>query len=83
MRRYAEGADEFRQYHGELPYGLNFTLARREVERAIGLGTVGGGSEYVNVYSSYAAKKVSVTYDTKSKTDMAAHISVVCLTRDP
>src|SRR5687768_6660770 len=33
---YAEGTDGFRQFRGLLPYGLDFTMTRADVEKALG-----------------------------------------------
>jgi hypothetical protein len=80
---YAEGADGFRQYRGGLPYGISFTMTRTEVEKAIGRASRYDGSGRFNFWASYPAKKMSLTYDSVSQTDMGVRIQTVRLTSKP
>lgn len=75
---YYEGADGFHQYHGLLPYGLRFMMNRKEIENKIGIASDYLGTE-LNVFASYPKKKMYLTYDSPSKTDMSAHLYEICL----
>lgn len=80
---YSEGADEFRQYQGSLPHGLDFTMSRKVVEKTIGLPAKVIGGEFVNVQTSYPAKRMSISYDSKERGNTSARIHTVILSNKP
>jgi hypothetical protein len=76
---YAEGAEQFKQYSGELPNGLTFALTRAEIEKKLGKPDKSGGAGVIEYWVSYPMLGIGVTYRSKSTTDLnnkIRHISV-------
>lgn len=76
---YADGADEFKQYRGELPDGLHFSDARREVEKKLGKPKKEGGNGVIPFWVTYPEKGVGITYvseDTKDMANKIHHITI-------
>jgi hypothetical protein len=70
---FAQGADGYSQYQGELPYGLSWSDTRAEVEQKLGSGkSVGQGNLPYSVL--YEDLGLQVNYDTPSTEDMSARI---------
>jgi hypothetical protein len=80
---YAEGVDGFRQFRGFLPYGLEFTMTRADVEKTVGIAASYGGGGVINLWAKYPAKKMSITYDSKAQTDRKVRMQTLCLTAKP
>lgn len=66
---YAQGADDFDAYAGELPVGLSWADARRDVERKLGAATATGGDGVIPFWARHQ-HGVSVSYRDKSTTDL-------------
>ena len=58
---YAEGQDEYRQFSGEIPYRLSFTMRKDEIDKLFGKPTKERG------WSVYKTKYFSVTYEKNAK----------------
>jgi S1-C subfamily serine protease len=71
---YSEGADRFRQYQGDLPFGLSFQLTRKEVESILGPPEESGGDGVIDFWTSYRSKRIGVTYDGKRTDDLNLRI---------
>jgi len=71
---YSEGADEFRQYQGDLPFGLSFQMTRKEIESALGRPDESGGDGVINFWVGYKSEGIGITYDRLDPKDMAARI---------
>jgi len=71
---YAEGADKFKQYRGELPEGLRILETRREVEQKLGEPKISGGEEVIPFWAAYPSKGVSITYVSKDTKDLGNRI---------
>lgn len=65
---YAQGADGFDAYPGELPLGLSWADVRRDVERKLGAPTATGGDGAIPFWARHQ-HGVSVSYRDKSTTD--------------
>lgn len=78
---YAEGSDKFRQYQGSLPNGIDFSMTRKSVEAVLGRSPsiAGGGDTPLNLRVSYAAKKIAIIYETKSRGDLNARIHSILI----
>ena len=75
---YAEGQDGFRQFQGDLPYGLSFQLTRKEVESVLGPPDTSGG-EVINYWARYSSRDMRITYNTMRTDDLNARISVISI----
>jgi hypothetical protein len=71
---YSEGADRFRQYQGDLPFGLSFQLTRKEVESILGPPEESGGDGVIDFWTSYRSKRIGITYDGKRTDDLNLRI---------
>lgn len=67
---YSEAADEFRQYQGNLPYGLSFAMTRREIEKNLGQPDLIGGNDILKTYVNYDTKRISITYESTQMDDL-------------
>lgn len=76
---YTAGADEFKQYRGELPEGLHFSDTRRDVEKKLGEPKKRGGSGVIPVWVSYPEKGVTITYVSEDTKDMANRIHHIAI----
>lgn len=75
---FAQGADGYSQYQGELPYGLSWSDTRAEVERKLGSGkSVGQGNLLYSVL--YEDLGLEVQYDTPSTEDLSARIYYIVI----
>ena len=74
---YSEGADHFRQYQGDLPFGLSFQLTRKDIESILGLPDTSGGRGVNNYWAVYSSKGIEIQYNTKKTDDLSARIDVV------
>lgn len=72
---YSEGSDGYRQYKGELPFGLSFQLSRREVESVIGKPEDVGGGDVVNYISFYTG--CAIEYNSMKSDNMDARIRII------
>jgi hypothetical protein len=76
---YAEGADGFKQYQGELPAKLSFTDTRSEVEKKLGKPEVSGGDGVIPFWVVYPSEGVLVGYvskDTKDQKNRIHHLGL-------
>lgn len=71
---YSEGADRFRQYQGDLPFGLSFQLTRKEIESILGPPDESGGNGVIDYWTSYRSKHIGITYDGKRTDDLSLRI---------
>jgi hypothetical protein len=79
---YSEGVDGYRQYKGNLPYGLSFQSSRKEIESI--LGTPNMSSEGVSGYqTSYHSKGIDISYNTKRSHDMNARMKIISIQTVP
>lgn len=69
---YAEGADGFKEYKGDLPFGLTFKMTRKEIEDSLGMPDSAGGDGVINFWESYDSKGLGISYNTKKTGDMKA-----------
>jgi hypothetical protein len=67
---YAEGADGFRQYRGELPGGLRFADTRGDVEKKLGKPEEVGGEGVIAFWADYKSKGILVAYVSKDVSDL-------------
>jgi hypothetical protein len=67
---YSEASDNFRQYQGDIPYNLQFTDTRKNVEEKLGPPDTNGGGGVINFYSIWDNKGVSIFYKTLDQEDM-------------
>jgi hypothetical protein len=76
---YSEGADGYRQYQGDLPFGLSFQSTRKEIESVLGRPDASGGKGVINYWTSYRSKGIGIVYNTMRTNEMNAriyHISI-------
>jgi uncharacterized protein (TIGR02996 family) len=59
---YAEGADEFRQFRGDLPCGLSFPDVRQDVESKLGKAEYYGGDGLIPLFADYSRLGMMVWY---------------------
>lgn len=78
---YREGADEFSQYKGKLPFGIDWKMSREAIEDILGIPSFYGGEGIINLYAPYRKKGISINYNTKSLTDSAAKMAYITLVR--
>jgi len=71
---YSEGADRFRQYQGDLPFGLSFQLTRKEIESILGAPDESGGDGVIDYWTTYRSKHIGITYDGKRTDDLNLRI---------
>lgn len=71
---YSEGADDYRQYQGELPFKLSFTLTRKEIEDILGKPNKSGGRGNIKYWVIYPSKGITITYNDKSIDNLNARI---------
>lgn len=71
---FAQGADGYSQYQGELPYGLSWSDTRAEVEQKLGLPSKSFGEGRLPYSVLYEDLGLQVNYDTPSMEDMSARI---------
>lgn len=71
---FAEGADNHKQYSGELPFGLQMKMTREEVEKLLGVPETTGGSGVIPYYSSWDATGVGITYESLDTLDLTTKI---------
>jgi hypothetical protein len=76
---YSEGADHFRQYKGDLPFGLSFQLTRREVESILGQPEEFGGNGVIEYWTRYSSKGIGVTYKGKGTSDLDLHVHEISI----
>lgn len=69
---YAQGADGFQPYQGELPHGLTWRDRRRDVEAKLDRPSATGGGGTLNVWASYQSLRMQVAYNTFNPQDMNA-----------
>lgn len=62
---YAEGADGFKQYGGELPERLRFSDTRRDIEKKLGNPQESGGEGVIPFWAGYPSKGVEFHYTSK------------------
>jgi hypothetical protein len=79
MFLYAEGADGFRQYQGNLPYGLSFQSSRKEIESILGAPDRSGGEGVINYWTHYNSKGIGIEYNTKQTDDMNARMYYISI----
>lgn len=79
---YAEGADGFQQYKGDLPLGLTFQLTRKEIEGILGPPDSSGGGA-INIWTSYLSKGLVITYNTKRSDDVEARVYDISISAVP
>ena len=58
---YAEGKEGFRQFTGQMPYKLGFTMTKSEIDKLLGAPTKKG------VVAVYSSKYVGITYERNVK----------------
>jgi len=81
---YSEGEQDYRQYQGELPYGLSFRNSRREVESILGSpDDSGAGNEYNYAWTEYSSKGIRIHYNTKRSDDLDARVQTVRISAVP
>jgi uncharacterized protein (TIGR02996 family) len=76
---YAEGADGFAEYQGELPAGLTFADTRGDVERKLGRSSGQGGEGIIPYWAEYARHGVTITFvhaDPAELTNPIHHLAV-------
>lgn len=76
---YADKADGFKAYRGEMPLGLHFTDTRADVEKKLGAPGKTGGGGVIPFWADYPAKGVGVTYiskDTKDRANRIHHLTI-------
>jgi len=71
---YSEGVERFRQYEGDLPFGLSFQSTRRDVESLLGLPDSYGSS-----WAAYDSKGLTINYNGRSVYDPKLRLSVLTL----
>jgi uncharacterized protein (TIGR02996 family) len=59
---YAEGADGFNQFRGDLPWGLSFSDVREDVERKLGRPDISSGEGVIPFWAGYDRLGVMVSY---------------------
>ena len=67
---YSESSSNNRQYQNELPFNINFTDTRAEIENNIGLPNNKGGGGFINYYCDWDNLGISITYKSKNEYDM-------------
>lgn len=80
---YARGADGYRKYKGELPYGLHLDLRRAEVEQLLGVPDYTGGNSVIPYYSGWDEKGIGVTYQSLDTLDMQNRIHHISFSKKP
>lgn len=80
---YARGADGYRKYKGELPYGLRLDLRRAEVEQLLGVPDYTGGNSVIPYYSGWDEKGIGVTYQSLDTLDMQNRIHHISFSKKP
>lgn len=78
---YSEGADDRRQFNGQLPFGISFGDTRKIVERKIGPPDENNGNDIINFYSTWNDKNISISYKSKDSQDMNNKIHHISLIR--
>jgi TPR repeat protein len=78
---YAEGADGFEQYAGELPRGLSFQLTRKEIEVLLGPPERSGSEGVINDWAVYGSKGIAIKYNDKRTDDPGLRIAVLTVMR--
>lgn len=76
---YAEGADGFTAYPGELPSGLTWTQTRADVEARLGPPRESGGDGVIPFWAEYGDGSLSVTYTLLSTTERANRLHHLAL----
>ncbi|MDO9584415.1 MAG: DUF6392 family protein [Desulfomicrobium sp.] len=71
---YSEGANDYRQYQGELPFKLSFVLSRKEIESILGKPEKSGGEGVINYWVYYPSNGIGITYNSKHIDDLNAQI---------
>lgn len=80
---FTEGADEHKQYQGIIPYDIQFTDTRKDIEQKLGPPNMNGGNGVLNFYSSWNKKgiKLSISYKTTDQKDMNNRIRDITLSK--
>jgi hypothetical protein len=71
---YAQGADGFQAYTGQMPFGLRWSDTRADIEARLGTPDYIGGTDSTNVWTSYKSRGILIFYDTFAPDDMSAHM---------
>jgi hypothetical protein len=76
---FADKADGFKEYRGELPEGLKFSDTRGDVEKKLGAAKESGGNGVISFWVTYPEKGLALTYastDTKDKANAIHHFTL-------
>lgn len=76
---YADGADGYCQYSGDLPKHLLFADRRRDVENRLGPPEYSGGGVLSRYWASYPRLKMGISYDGNSAKDAQCRIREISL----
>ena len=76
---YSEGSDGLRKFNGKIPYNIQFTDTRRDVENKLGPPDENGGGGIINFYSDWGPEGLSITYKTTDQEDMMNKIHHISL----
>ena len=67
---FSESADNHRQFQGKIPFDIELNSTRFEVEKKLGPPESNDGGGYINFYSSWNNKGITVSYKTSNQEDM-------------
>lgn len=76
---HADDGIGFKQFQGELPYGLSFKNSRSEVKAILGQPDASGGGSASTCYDNYKSKGILVSYNTYSCSRMDAMVSAIAV----
>lgn len=67
---FSESADNHRQFQEKIPFEIELNSTRFEIEKKLGPPESNDGGGYINFYSSWNNKGITVTYKTSDQEDM-------------
>lgn len=70
---------QYKAFPGKLPLGLQFSDARRDVEKKLGPPDEIDGGEVIEVWVTYRKPKLSVFYKSENLNDMDTTIEYICI----
>jgi ankyrin repeat protein len=80
---YSEGADDYRQFQGDLPFGLSFQNTRSEIESILGPPDKTDDGAGTNIWTSYNSKGIRIKYNTVRTDDMNARMYFIIINTVP
>lgn len=78
---YAQGADDYQEYRGEMPEGLSFSDTRGDVEDKLGRPDKTGGNGVIPFWADFPRNGLSITYVSIDERDSHNRIHHITITR--